>query len=80
MSDILGMLSKELLGNKDFLTGIVEKVDIGELKDHLIKHGIEDVDGDGLDLDDLKAEAAYALETIVTSQKSDKKDTKKKKK
>ena len=79
MSDILGTLGKELLGNKNFLQGILEKVDIGEVKDHLIKHGIEDVDGDGLDIDDLKAEATYALETIMTSQKSDKKETKKKK-
>ena len=80
MSDILGTLGKELLGNQDFLKGILEKVDVGEVKDHLIKHGIKDVDGDGLDIDDLKAEAAYALETIVTSQKSDKNDTKKKSK
>ena len=68
------MLGKELLGNEDFVKGIIEKVDVGEVKDHLIKHGIKDVDGDGLDIDDLKAEAAFALETIMSSQKKDKKD------
>ena len=56
---------KELFGNKDFLEGLKDKVNLDDIKKHLQDHGIEDVDGDGLDFDDIKAKAEGALKGLM---------------
>ena len=62
---------KELFGNKDFLEGLKEKVNIDEIKEHLQAHGIEDVDGDGLDFDDIKAKAEEELKNLFAKKEEE---------